>query len=132
MLHSIKHFKTLHEQVVILSVSVFDVPYVPDIDRVEVRRLAGNFAQVVVQYGYKDEPDIPAALALCAGAGLPIEMMDTSFFLGRETLIPKLKSDMAYWRELLFVAMFRNAGSATAYFRIPSIRVVELGAQIVL
>ena len=132
LLHSIKHFKTLHEQVVILSVSVFDVPYVPDIDRVEVRRLAGNFAQVVVQYGYKDEPDIPAALALCAGAGLPIEMMDTSFFLGRETLIPKLKSDMAYWRELLFVAMFRNAGSATAYFRIPSNRVVELGAQIVL
>ena len=132
LLHSLKHFKTLHEQVVILSVSVFDVPYVPDIDRVEVRKLDGNFAQVVVQYGYKDEPDIPAALALCAEAGLPIEMMDASFFLGRETLIPKLKSDMAYWRELLFVAMFRNAGSATAYFRIPSNRVVELGAQIVL
>jgi KUP system potassium uptake protein len=132
LLHSLKHFKTLHEQVVILSVSVFDVPYVPDIDRVEVRKLDGNFAQVVVQYGYKDEPDIPAALALCAEAGLPIEMMDASFFLGRETLIPKLKSEMAYWRELLFVAMFRNAGSATAYFRIPSNRVVELGAQIVL
>jgi KUP system potassium uptake protein len=132
LLHSLKHFKTLHEQVVILSVSVFDVPYVPDIDRVEVRKLAGNFAQVVVQYGYKDEPNIPAALGLCAEAGLPIDMMDASFFLGRETLIPKLKSDMAYWRELLFVAMFRNAGSATAYFRIPSNRVVELGAQIVL
>jgi KUP system potassium uptake protein len=132
LLHSLKHFKTLHEQVVILSVSVFDVPYVPDIDRVEVRKLAGNFAQIVVQYGYKDEPNIPAALGLCAEAGLPIEMMDASFFLGRETLIPKLKSDMAYWRELLFVAMFRNAGSATAYFRIPSNRVVELGAQIVL
>jgi KUP system potassium uptake protein len=132
MLHSLKHFKTLHEQVVILSVSVFDVPYVPDIDRVEVRKLVGNFSQVVVQYGYKDEPNIPAALALCGDAGLHIDMMDTSFFLGRETLIPKLKSDMAYWRELLFVAMFRNAGSATAYFKIPSNRVVELGAQIVL
>ena len=132
MLHSLKHFKTLHEQVVVLSVSVFDVPYVPDIDRVEVRKLAGNFSQVVVQYGYKDEPDIPAALALCGEAGLHIDMMDASFFLGRETLIPKLKSDMAYWRELLFVAMFRNAGSATAYFKIPSNRVVELGAQIVL
>lgn len=132
LLHSLKHFKTLHEQVVILSVSVFDVPYVPNIDRVEIRKLAGNFAQVVVQYGYKDEPDIPAALALCAEVGLPIEMMDASFFLGRETLIPKLNSEMAYWRELLFVAMFRNAGSATAYFRIPSNRVVELGAQIVL
>jgi KUP system potassium uptake protein len=132
LLHSLKHFKTLHEQVVILSVSVFDVPYVPDIDRVEVRKLAGNFAQVVVQYGYKDEPGIPAALALCAEAGLSIDMMDASFFLGRETLIPRLKSEMAYWRELIFVAMFRNAGSATAYFKIPSNRVVELGAQIVL
>ena len=132
MLHSLKHFKTLHEQVVVLSVSVFDVPYVPDIDRVEVRKLAGNFSQVVVQYGYKDEPDIPAALALCSKAGVSIDMMESSFFLGRETLIPKLKSDMAYWRELLFVAMFRNAGSATAYFKIPSNRVVELGAQIVL
>jgi KUP system potassium uptake protein len=132
MLHSLKHFKTLHEQVVILSVAVFDVPYVPDIDRIEVRKLAGNFAQVVVQYGYKDAPDIPAALALCANAGLQVDMMDASFFLGRETLIPKIGSEMAYWRELLFVAMFRNAGSATAYFKIPSNRVVELGAQIVL
>ena len=132
MLHSLKHFKTLHEQVVVLSVSVFDVPYVPEIDRIEVRKLPGNFSQVVVQYGYKDEPDIPAALALCSKAGVSIDMMESSFFLGRETLIPKLKSDMAYWRELLFVAMFRNAGSATAYFKIPSNRVVELGAQIVL
>jgi len=132
MLHSLKHFKTLHEQVIVLSVSVFEVPYVPEIDRVEVRKLAGNFSQVVVQYGFKDEPDIPAALALCADAGLHIDMMDASFFLGRETLIPKLGSDMAYWRELIFVAMFRNAGSATSYFKIPSNRVVELGAQIVL
>ena len=132
LLHSLKHYKTLHEQIVILSVSVFDVPYVPDIDRVEVHRLAGNFSQVIVQYGFKDEPDIPAALSLCAAAGLDIEMMDASFFLGRETLIPKLGSEMAYWRELLFVTMFRNASSATAFFKIPSNRVVELGSQIVL
>ncbi len=132
MLHSLKHYKALHEQVIILSVDVFDVPYVPDVDRVEVHRLNGNFSQVIVQYGFKDEPDIPAALALCAEAGLEIDMMDTSFFLGRETLIPKLGSDMAYWRELIFVTMFRNAGSATAFFKIPSNRVVELGSQVVL
>lgn len=132
LLHSLKHYKALHEQVIILSVRVFDVPYVPDIDRVEVHRLNGNFAQVIVQYGFKDEPDLPAALELCAEAGLSIDMMDASFFLGRETLIPKLGSEMAYWRELLFIAMFRNAGSATAFFRIPSNRVVELGAQVVL
>ena len=132
LLHSLKHYKALHEQVVILSVNVFDVPFVPDIDRVEVRHLAGNFSQVIVQYGFKDEPDIPAALKLGHAVGLNIEMMDTSFFLGRETLIPKLGSEMAYWRELLFVAMFRNAGSATAFFKIPSNRVVELGSQVVL
>lgn len=132
MLHSLKHYKALHEQVIVLSVEVFDVPFVPDIDRVEVHRLNGNFSQVIVQYGFKDEPDIPAALAQCAEAGLNIDMMDTSFFLGRETLIPKLGSEMAYWRELLFVVMFRNAGSATAFFKIPSNRVVELGSQVVL
>lgn len=132
MLHSLKHYKALHEQVIILSVRVFDVPYVPDIDRVEVRKLADSFSQVIVQYGFKDEPDIPAALQLCAESGLHVDLMDASFFLGRETLIPKLGSEMAYWRELLFVAMFRNAGSATAFFKIPSNRVVELGSQIVL
>lgn len=132
MLHSLKHYKALHEQIIILSVEVFDVPYVPTIDRVEVHRLDGNFIQVIVQYGFKDEPDIPAALALCAASGLHIDMMDTSFFLGRETLIPKLGSEMAYWRELIFVAMFRNAGSATTFFKIPSNRVVELGSQVVL
>lgn len=132
MLHSLKHYKALHERIIILSVEVFDLPYVPDIDRVEVHRLTGNFSQVIVQYGFKDDPDIPAALAFCAESGLNIDMMDTSFFLGRETLIPKLGSEMAYWRELIFVAMFRNAGSATTFFKIPSNRVVELGSQVVL
>ncbi|MCE1183776.1 MAG: KUP/HAK/KT family potassium transporter, partial [Rhodocyclales bacterium] len=132
LLHSMKHYKVLHEQVVILTVHVFDVPYVPELDRVEVARLPGNFVRVDVQYGFKDETDIPAALALCAQHGLVLDMMDTSFFLGRETLIPRFGSDMAYWRELIFIAMFRNAGSATAYFRIPSNRVVELGSQVVL
>ncbi|MEI7432258.1 MAG: KUP/HAK/KT family potassium transporter, partial [Betaproteobacteria bacterium] len=132
MLHSLKHYKALHERVLILSVKVFDVPYVPDIDRVEVKEISGNFFRVIVQYGFKDEPDIPLALTLCADVGLEIDMMDTSFFLGRETLIPRLGSEMAYWRTLIFIAMFRNAGSATAFFRIPSNRVVELGSQVVL
>ncbi|MEI7613313.1 MAG: potassium transporter Kup [Betaproteobacteria bacterium] len=132
MLHSLKHYKALHERVLILSVKVFDVPKVPDIDRVEVQELGGNFYKVIVQYGFKEEPDIPLALSLCASSGLEIDMMDTSFFLGRETLIPKFGSELAYWRTLIFIAMFRNAGSATAFFRIPSNRVVELGSQVVL
>lgn len=132
MLHNLMHNKVLHERVIVVSAQMFDVPYVPEIDRVEVRKLKGDFYSVIVQYGFKDDPDIPAALALCADQGLHFEMMETSFFLGRETLIPKLNSDMALWREKLFIAMFRNAGSATSFFKIPSNRVVELGTQVVL
>ncbi|MGE5386380.1 MAG: potassium transporter Kup [Betaproteobacteria bacterium] len=132
LLHNLMHNKVVHEQVVLVSVQFFDVPYVPDIDRVECKRLKENFWSVVVQYGFKDEPDIPAALAMCEGVGPQMSLLDTSYFLGRETLIPRLKSDMAFWREKLFIAMFRNAGSATAYFKIPSNRVVELGTQVVL
>ncbi|MGE5493023.1 MAG: potassium transporter Kup [Actinomycetota bacterium] len=132
MLHNLMHNKVLHEKVVLVSVLFYDVPYVPDIDRVEVKKLKENFWSVVIQYGFKDEPDIPEALERCADSGLEISMMETSFFFGRETLIPRLGSEMAFWREKLFVAMFRNAGSATAFFKIPSNRVVELGTQVVL
>lgn len=132
MLHSLKHYKVLHERMVIVTIRIFDVPYVPEIDRVEVANLGESFWQVTVQYGFKDEPDLPAALALCAHFGLEFEMMDTSFFLGRETLIPRFGGEMAYWRVLLFALMFRNASSLTAFFKIPSNRVVELGSQVVL
>jgi KUP system potassium uptake protein len=132
LLHNLMHNKVLHERVVLLSVQFFDVPYVPNIDRVEVRQLKENFWSVIIQYGFKDEPDVPAALALCADAGLEFGPLETSYFIGRETLIPRLGSEMAFWREKIFVAMFRNAGSATAFFKIPSNRVVELGTQVVL
>ena len=85
-----------------------------------------------MQYGFKDDPDLPTALALCAPLGLEFSMMDTTFFLGRETLIPRSGKEMARWRALLFATMFRNATSLTAFFRIPSNRVVELGSQVVL
>ncbi len=132
MLHSLKHYKVLHERMVIVTMRIFDVPYVPEIDRVEVAALDESFWQVTVQYGFKDEPDLPAALAMCAHFGLEFEMMETSFFLGRETLIPRFGKEMAYWRVLLFALMFRNASSLTAFFKIPSNRVVELGSQVIL
>jgi len=132
MLHSLKHYKVLHERMVIVTIRIFDVPYVPEIDRVEVHDLGESFWQMTIQYGFKDEPDLPAALALCTPFGLEFDMMDTSFFLGRETLIPRSGEQMAYWRVLLFAAMFRNASSLTAFFKIPSNRVVELGSQVVL
>ena len=132
LLHNLMHNKVLHERVVLVSAQFYDVPFVPDIDRVEVHELRENFWSVVIQYGFKDEPDIPLALSMCAEAGLEFNPLDTSYFIGRETLIPKLGSEMAFWREKIFVAMFRNAGSATAFFKIPSNRVVELGTQVVL
>ena len=132
MLHSLKHYKVLHERMVIVTIRIFDVPYVPEIDRVEVKALGQDFWQVTVQYGFKDEPDLPEALTHCNQFGLEFDMMDTSFFLGRETLIPRFGKEMAYWRVLLFATMFRNATSITAFFRIPSNRVVELGSQVVM
>ena len=132
LLHSLKHYKVLHERMAIVTIRVFDVPHVPEIDRVEVADLGESFWQVTVQYGFKDEPDLPAALALCAHFGLDFEMMDTSFFLGRETLVLRFAGGMARWRVLLFALMFRNASSLTAYLKIPSNRVVELGSQVVI
>ncbi len=132
MLHNLMHNKVLHERVLVLSVEVFDVPYVPEIDRVEIQALKGGFYKVTVQYGFKDEPDIPAALALCSEKGIEFDMMETSFFLGRATLIPKVGSEMMYWREKLFVMMYRNASTAMSFYKIPTNRVVELGAQVVL
>jgi KUP system potassium uptake protein len=132
MLHNLMHNKVLHERVMVVSVEIFDVPYVPEIDRVEIRKLKGDFYRLSVQYGFMDEPDIPQALSLCAAQGLAIDMMETSFFLGRATLVPKLGSDMAFWREKLFIYLFRNASSATSFYKIPTNRVVELGTQVVL
>ena len=132
LLHSIKHYKVLHKRIVFVTVTVLDIPHVDDSNRVVVEKLPDEFYRVKVFYGFMDAPDLPLALEWCAEAGLDLDLMDTTFFLGRETLITSFDSEMSYWRELLFVAMFRNSGSATAFFQIPSNRVVELGSQVVL
>ncbi len=132
MLHSLKHYKVVHERMVMVTVKVLDVPRVPSAQRVTVEAMPQNFWRVCVHFGFMDEPDLPQALEWCAEQGLHLDMMDTSFFLGRETLIPSLSSEMVLWREKLFIAMFRNAGSVTNYFKLPANRVVELGAQVVL
>jgi len=132
LLHSLKHYKVLHEKVVLVSVNVLDIPYVPNSQRVTVEALPNSFWRVKIFYGFKDEIDLPHALDWCAEQGLALEMMDTSFFLGRETLIARLGSAMPFWQEKLFIALFRNAGSAASYFKLPANRVVELGTQVVL
>jgi KUP system potassium uptake protein len=132
LLHSLKHYKCLHERMVILHVVALDVPHVMQNQRVVVARINDQFWRVKVFFGFMDVPNLPEALEWCGEQGLEIDFMDTSFFLGRETLIPRLHSEMAFWREKLFIAMFRNAGAAATYFQLPPNRVVELGSQVVL
>jgi KUP system potassium uptake protein len=133
MLHNLLHNKVLHQTVVLLNVRVEDVPRISEEERVSVDRLPEGFFRVLVRYGFKDEPDIPHALAMCAPSGFRYEPMETSFFLGRETIVPRTRmSGMPRWRQGLFTLMFRNAGAATEFFKIPPNRVVELGTQVEL
>jgi KUP system potassium uptake protein len=130
LLHNLKHNKALHQRVVFMTVVTEDIPRVSARDRVVVEGLAEGFYRITVRYGFFQEPDIPKVLRLCKAFGLEFDMMDTSFFLGRETLIPSVHPEMAEWRERLYVVMGRNAVSATDFFRIPAGRVVELGIQV--
>jgi KUP system potassium uptake protein len=155
LLHHLKHNKVLHEKVLLLSVMGHEVPQVPEGDRVRCRDLGEGFYEVMAHYGFMETPDVPSVLQSLAvqardgGKKIPVEIMATSFYLGRETLIPvsgrrKTKTPraapavdggpampaMARWRKKLFILMTRNAQSATAFFGLPPNRVVELGAQI--
>ncbi|NNM50634.1 MAG: potassium transporter Kup [Pseudomonadales bacterium] len=132
MMHSVKHFKCLHDRVIVLKVEIRDEPHVPDSQRTQVTRVNDHFFRVLVTFGFMDVTDLPAAIKLCAAQGLPLDAQDVSFILGRETLLPRKGSGMSLWRERIFIAMFRNAGSAASYFHIPPNRVVELGSQIAL
>ncbi len=132
LLHNLKHNQVMHERVVFVTVVVEDVPRVPAKDRVLVEGLAEGFYRLTVRYGFSQEPNIPKALRLCKAFGLEFDLMATSFFLGRETLIPRINPQMVQWREKLFVVMSRTAVSATDFFKIPPNRVVELGTQVQL
>ncbi|MBU3991889.1 MAG: potassium transporter Kup [Alphaproteobacteria bacterium] len=130
LLHNIKHNKVLHERVVVLTIAIQDVPYVDADDRYTVRQFGGGFYKLALKFGFLEETDVPAALAKVDLCGEPFDMMKTSFFLSRQTLIPSAKPGMALWREKLFAWMLRNAASAMEFFRLPSNRVVELGSQV--
>lgn len=133
MLHNLLHNKVLHERVILLNVKMRDIPHVNAADRMQTEALSQGFFRVVLNYGFKDTPDIPAALEHLDEQGMaPLEMMETSFFLGRETIVPNAVPAMSFWQRILFIWMFRNADTATAYFKIPANRVVELGTQIEL
>jgi KUP system potassium uptake protein len=130
MLHNLSHNKVLHERVVFFTIHIIEEPYVPLTEQVKLVELGHNCFQLNIDYGFKDEPDIPKVLAQCSEHGLPFEMMETSFFIARQTVISTPGAGMAPWREHLFVAMSRNARGAADYYQIPSNRVIELGTQV--
>jgi KUP system potassium uptake protein len=130
LLHNIKHNKVLHERVVVLTIAIQDVPVVDEESRVEIKDFGKGFYKMIIRFGFLEDTDIPAALAGITLGGEPIEMMKTSFFLSRQTLIASSKPGMAVWREKLFAWMMRNAASAMEFFRLPANRVVELGSQV--
>ena len=122
----------LHERVVFLTVVTRDVPYVPDEQRFDVQPLGADFHSMRAFYGFKQDPDIPELLESCGAKGFCFDMMDTSFFVSRETLIPTKVPGMALWRERLFASMSKNAVKASDFFHVPTNRVVELGTQVEL
>ncbi|POA97592.1 low affinity potassium transporter Kup [Chromobacterium sinusclupearum] len=132
LLHNLKHNKVLHERVVLMTVRTEDVPYISDEDRLDIVQMSASFWRVVARYGFKEDPNVLQVIEMCAKEGFEMELMDTSFFLSRETIVPTDHPGMALWREKLFVWMSKNALRATDFFQVPTNRVVELGAQVEL
>ena len=131
LLHNLKHNQILHKRVIILNVRVGSVPHIERSNRVEIDAAGAGFYRVILHYGFMDEVNIPRDLAICNMGGEPFNMMTTSFFLGRQKLIPsKAKPGMALWREKLFAWMMKSSESAMEFFRLPTNRVVELGSQV--
>ncbi len=130
LLHNLKHNKVIHERVLLLTVKISDVPYVEEGTSCRLEDLGQGFHRLIVRYGFMQEPDVPAALARVTSCGPAFKMMDTSFFLSRQTLLASSRPGMAIWREQLFAWMLRNAEGAMEFFRLPTNRVVELGSQV--
>ena len=130
LLHNIKHNKVLHERVVVLTVQISEVPFVDEANRIETSDLGEGFYRVILHYGFMEETDVPAALKKVEICGGRFDMMHTSFFLSRQTLLTADKPGMAIWREKVFSWMMRNAATPMEFFRLPTNRVVELGSQV--
>ena len=132
MLHNLKHNKVLHEKVILLTVRNEEIPHIAPEDRLTVEVLPSEFYRVIIHYGFKDAPDVPLDMQRCAEHGLILDEMDTSYFIGKESLIAVGNSKMPLWRVELFSTMFKGADSITDYFKLPANRVVELGSQVTL
>jgi KUP system potassium uptake protein len=130
LLHNLKHNKVLHERNVLLTVEVLETPTADADERVSVESLGNDFYKLILRFGFAEDPDVPEAIASISACGLPFDLMDTTFFLSRESIVATDRPGMARWRDKLFVFMQRNATPATAFFQIPGNRLVELGTQV--
>ena len=130
LLHSLKHYKVLHESNVILTIVVENVPRVAPQDRVEMDKIGDNFLRVVLHFGFMETPNIPKALAIARKAGWSFDIMATSFFLSRRVVRPDVRSGMPAWQDRLFIFLAQNADDASSYFQLPTDRVVEIGTQV--
>lgn len=129
-LHNLKHNKVLHERIIILQVETMDVPRVADANRIEVERLGKGFHTVIARYGFTEQPDVPEALRACRPHGIAYDEMETSFFLGRETLVPAQRSQLGRIGRDWFISLSHSASATKTFFRIPPNRAIELGNQI--
>jgi len=130
LLHNLKHNKVLHERNVLLTVDVLETPTAEPDERVAVEALGNAFYKLTLRFGFAEDPDVPEAIEAIRSCGLPFELMDTTFFLSRESIVATDRPGMALWRDRLFVFMARNATPATAFFQIPGNRLIELGTQV--
>lgn len=130
LLHHMKHNKVFHQKVVLLSIKSVEVPTIPDEDRIKIESLGEGFYRIIARYGFMETPNVLEIMRMASTSGVHATLMETTFYLGREELIPTGRQPMPKWRKRLFGFMSRNAQSATKYFGLPPNRVVELGAQI--
>lgn len=130
LMHNLKHNKVLHEKNVILTVHTADRPRVADSQRVSMEPISDDFKRLTITYGFMETPNVPRALGLCRKQGLKFDIMSTSFFLGRRSVVPSARQGMPLWQDKLFIFLMRNAANPTDFFHIPPGRVVELGTQV--
>jgi KUP system potassium uptake protein len=132
LMHSLKHYKVLHEHNVILTIESTSWPRVDPADRVQIEPVGETFTRVRLQFGFMETPNVPKALAIARKLGWQFDIMSTSFFLSRRALRPAAQSGMPHWQNRLFIGLSRSANDATNYFQIPTDRVVEVGTQVAI
>jgi KUP system potassium uptake protein len=131
-MHSLKHYKVLHEKNVILTIETAPTPRIDEAERVRMEPISETFSKVTLRFGFMESPNVPKTLAIARKLGWQFDIMATSFFLSRRALKPATHSGMPRWQDHLFIALSRSSNDATDYFQIPTGRVVEVGTQVTI